>query len=66
LRERFVADPATVASEAGLSPGEAESIARIPLQDLFTAARSYEHKRSLKRRSSWKYPLLKWLRAKRH
>jgi len=45
FRERFLADPAAVAREAGLSPEEVEAVARIPSQDLHTAARSYQHKR---------------------
>jgi uncharacterized membrane protein YhaH (DUF805 family) len=45
FRERFLADPAAVAREAGLSPVGAEEVARMPAQDLHTAARSYQHKR---------------------
>ena len=63
LRERFADDPAAVAREAGLSPPEAEAIARISIEDLFTAARSYEHKRNAKRPSGRKHWALGWLRA---
>jgi pantoate kinase len=45
LRERFLADRAGVAKQAGLSPEETEAMARMPSQDLRTAARSYQHKR---------------------
>jgi hypothetical protein len=65
LRERFAIDPAAVAREAGLSQLEAEGIARISVEDLFTAARSYEHKRNAARPSGWKHRLLGWLRARR-
>jgi pantoate kinase len=56
LRERFLADRAQVAREAGLSPEEAQAVARMPSQDLRTAARSYQHKRDAKiprRGRSW-------------
>jgi hypothetical protein len=62
LRERFVADPVAVARESGLSPQEAEAIAKIPVPDLLTAARSYDFKRAAKGRA---HPLLAWWRAKR-
>jgi hypothetical protein len=48
LRERFIADPARIAIAEGLSAEEAEMIARMPVQDLRTAGRSYEHKRKTK------------------
>jgi hypothetical protein len=60
-RERFVANPAGLATEAGLSPEEAEAISRIEVQALLTAARSYDHKRRSKQRG-WKYPLPNWWR----
>ena len=60
-RERFVADPATVAKEAGLSAEETEAVLRIDLRDLATAARSYDHKRRSKHRSE--LPLRDWWRA---
>jgi hypothetical protein len=60
-RERFVADPATVAKEAGLSAEETEAVLRIDLRDLATAARSYDHKRRSQRRSE--FPLRDWWRA---
>jgi anti-sigma-K factor RskA len=65
LRERFRDDPAAVANEAGLSAPETEAMCRISVQDLFTAARTYEHKRSMKRRRSLKHRMLDWWRAKR-
>ena len=65
LRERFVADSAALAHESGLSPEEAEAIAKVPVADLLTAARSYDFKRAAKRRDGWKNPLLAWWRARR-
>jgi hypothetical protein len=43
--ERFLAAPIDVARNEGLSPQEAEAVARMPMQNLRTAARSYQHKR---------------------
>jgi hypothetical protein len=63
LRERFVADALAVARQEGLSPQEAEAAARIPKQDLLTAARSFAHKRNAKRqgrRSLWHRVRAKW------
>ena len=51
LRARFLADPAAIAREERLSPQEAAAVARIPVADLLTAARSYAFKRDAKRRS---------------
>jgi Aromatic-ring-opening dioxygenase LigAB, LigA subunit len=65
LRERFVADPAAVARESGLSPQEAEAIGKIPVADLLTAARSYDFKRAAKHRGVRTHPLLAWWRARR-
>ncbi|HEY2137657.1 MAG TPA: hypothetical protein VGH49_17360, partial [Xanthobacteraceae bacterium] len=65
LRERFRDDPAAVANEAGLSAQESEAMCRISVEDLFTAARSYEHKRSAKRPSGLKHRMLDWWRARR-
>ena len=62
LRERFVADPAVVARESGLSPQETAAISKIPVADLLTAARSYEFKRAAKRGRI--HPLLAWWRAR--
>lgn len=56
FRERFLADPAEVARGEGLSAEEAEAVARMPVQDVRTAARSYQHKRDAngrKRRPNW-------------
>jgi hypothetical protein len=64
LRERFLADRAGVANEAGLSPEEAQAMARMPSQDLRTAARSYEHKRDAKVPRRWRNWLINWFRAK--
>jgi hypothetical protein len=60
-RERFVADPASAAKEAGLSAEETEAVLRIDVRDLLTAARSYDHKRRSKRRSE--FLLRDWWRA---
>ena len=63
LRERFVADPAAVAREGGLSPQESEAVAKIPIADLLTAARSYDFKRAATRRDGRPHRLLAWWRA---
>jgi len=62
LRERFIADPVAVARERGLSPQEADAMAKMPVADLRTAARSYDLKRNAKRRRGRTHPLLAWLR----
>jgi hypothetical protein len=62
--ERFLADPIGVASQAGLSPEEVQAVAAMPLQDLRTAARSYQHKRDSKVQRERRNPLIDWLRAK--
>jgi hypothetical protein len=64
LRERFVSDARGVATQEGLSPDEAEAVARLPTQDLLTAARSLEHKRNAKRERDGRWRLLGWLRTK--
>jgi hypothetical protein len=64
LRERFLADPADVAREEGLSPEEAEAVALMPAQDLCTAARSYQHKREANARQRGARRLRDWLRIK--
>jgi hypothetical protein len=61
LRDRFLADAIEVAKQEGLSAEEADAVARIPIADLLTAARSYDHKRGAKpQRARWWLP--KWLR----
>jgi hypothetical protein len=66
FRNRFLADRAgVIAEDAGLSPEEAQAMARMPAQDLRTAARSYQHKRDAKvplRRRGW---LADWFRPNR-
>jgi hypothetical protein len=64
LRERFVADPARIAIAEGLSAEEAEMIARMPVQDLYAAGRSYDHKREAMRKApeTW---FARWLWARR-
>jgi hypothetical protein len=65
LRERFLADRIGVAKDAGLSPDEAEGVARMPSQNLRAAARSYQHKRDAntqRRQGSW---LAGWFGPKR-
>jgi hypothetical protein len=42
---RFLAAPADVARQEGLTPEEAEAVAKMPAQGLRTAARSYQHQR---------------------
>jgi len=52
FRERFVSDPAAVAAQAGLSPEECRAAAKMSVQDVQTAARSFEYKRDAQRRRS--------------
>jgi hypothetical protein len=40
-RERFVADPASAAKEAGLSAEETEAVLRIDVRDLLTAEANF-------------------------
>jgi len=65
LRDRFLADRAGVASEMGLSPEEAQAMARMPAQDLRTAARSYQHKRDAKLPRRGRNWFVDWFRARR-
>jgi pantoate kinase len=65
LRERFLADRSGIAKEAGLSPEEAEAMARMPSQDLRTAARSYQHKRDANGPPRGRNWIIDWFRAKR-
>jgi hypothetical protein len=65
LRERFIADPARVAIDAGLSPEEAEGVARMPVPDVRTAARGYEHKRNAKQKVVRGNLLTSWIWARR-
>jgi hypothetical protein len=48
-RERFIADPVGTAIAAGLSAQETETIARVSVQDLRVAGRSYARKRDAAR-----------------
>jgi len=48
-----------------LSPEEVEAMARMPVQDLRTAARSYQHKRDATAQRGARKWLLDWFRAKR-
>jgi hypothetical protein len=64
FRERFLADPAGVARQEGLSPEEAGAVARMRAQDLRTAARSYEHKREANARQRGARRLRDWLGIK--
>jgi hypothetical protein len=56
FRQRFLVEPTRIAREEGLSETEAKAAANMSVQDLQTAAWSYQHKRNAKaqRRSrSW-------------
>jgi hypothetical protein len=64
LRERFLADRASVAKDAGLSPEEVEGMARMPPQDLRTAARSYQHKRDASVQRGGRSWFAGWFRRK--
>ena len=63
FRERFLADPAAVASEAGLSPAECDAAAKLSAEDLRTAARSFAHKRAGKLAASGR-AAAGWFRAR--
>ena len=54
LREQFVADPAGIAIQEGLSAVEAGMLAQMPMLDLRTAGRSYERKRNVIRKGTCK------------
>ena len=45
FRDEFVAAPEAVGAREGLSQDQCRAVAAMPLRDLRTAARSYEHKR---------------------
>ena len=62
--ERFLADPIDMARHEGLSPEEAQAVAAMPVQDLRTAARSYQQKRDSKVRRGGRNWLIGWLRGK--
>jgi hypothetical protein len=64
LRERFIADPARVALQQGLSAAEAEMIARMSAQDLRTAGRGYEHKRNTMQKRPRRASFARWLSTK--
>jgi hypothetical protein len=65
FRERFVADRINVAQQEGLSTAEAQAMAAMPVQDLRTAARSYQHKRDAKVARGGRGRLMIWLRGQR-
>jgi hypothetical protein len=65
FRERFVADRINVAQQEGLSTAEAQAMAAMPVQDLRTAARSYQHKRDAKVARGGRGRLMSWLRGQR-
>jgi hypothetical protein len=65
LRERFLAHPACVARQEGLSAVEAEAIARLPAQDLSIAARSYQHKRNAMGRRAQRGWFANWFQGLR-
>lgn len=63
FRERFLAAPVDVARSEGLSPEEAEAVARMPSRGLRTAARSYQHKRESSARGGARNWWTNWFRA---
>ena len=63
FRERFLAAPADVARNEGLSPEEAEAVARMPARGLRTAGRSYQHKRASSARDGGRRWWANWLRV---
>ena len=64
FRERFLAAPSDVARHEGLTPEEAEAVARIPARGLRTAARSYQHKRDASPRGGRRKWWANWFRFK--
>src|SRR5437016_12933521 len=62
LRDRFLLEPENVCAQHGLSPEECRAMARIPAQDLQTASRSFERKRSLKLRHTGFKSVQRWVR----
>lgn len=60
LRERFLLDPEGVAGQHGLSAQECRSVAAMPVQDLQTAARSFERKRCLKKQAGYAARARRW------
>jgi putative modified peptide len=65
FRQRFLAEPARIAHEEGLSESEAKAAAEMCVQDLQSAARSYQHKRDLKAQSRARNWLTGWFKAAR-
>jgi hypothetical protein len=60
LREQFLLDPIAIASRYGLSPDQCRSLAMMPVQDLQTAARSFESKRRFKAQRGYGARLKDW------
>jgi len=65
FRQRFLAEPMRIAREEGLSDAEAKAAAAMSVQDLQTAARSYQHKRDLKVHGWPRGWLTGWFKATR-
>lgn len=65
FRQRFLAEPARVAREEGLSEGEARAAADMCAQDLQSAARSYQHKRDSQAQRRTRNWLTRWFKATR-
>jgi hypothetical protein len=61
LREQFLLDPLRIAAQHGLSAQECGSVARMPAQDLQTAARSFEKKRSFKMPPGYAARVRNWI-----
>jgi hypothetical protein len=59
FRQRFLAEPTRIARAEGLSEEETKAAAEMCVQDLQSAARSYQHKRDSKapRTRNW---LTRW------
>ena len=64
FREAFIADPGATGRREGLSADQCRAVAAMPLRDLRTAARSYDHKNASgkPRRLSFASHLLSLLR----
>ena len=55
VRTSFLANPAAVAMEHGLSLEESQAMSAISVQDLETASRGFERKRVLKARARFSF-----------
>jgi hypothetical protein len=55
VRQNFLANPAAVAMQHGLSEEESQAMAAISVQDLETASRGFERKRVMKAQAKFSW-----------